>query len=312
MKRYLIYSIILFVIGFNLVNANDYLELEKPIIEFPTIEHYSLQGFTTTDKYLFMVLNGYDDQKSMIKVYDLETNKLVTSYDYSSLGHANDVTYNSRKNMIYVLAGGGSKLLFGFDGSTFKHSSLIELELPGRSITYIDENDTYAIRTVSTGFILDSELNLNNKIPFIIGMNIRNDVGRQGWSYYNGYIYYSNWSWIRLGGDGSNFIFVYDMNGKEKDVLYTKNDIGEIEDVSFYKDNMILGFNGYDDKIKFYSIPVPEIKEVHLEEVVENLDEEDNEEIPYVTNKINIYAIIGIVTIIFISIVIILKKKKNK
>lgn len=184
MKRYIYFIIFLIVILLKNVYAEMILDLQEPIIEFPSIENYSLQGFTTTDKYLFMVLNGFDDTKSMIKVYDLNTFKQIKSYEYASLGHANDVTYNINNKMIYVLAGGGSKLLFEFDSNDFKYVRTIELELPGRSITYIDDSDSYAIRTVSTGFRLNKEFELYNKMPFIVGMNIRKDLGRQGWTYY--------------------------------------------------------------------------------------------------------------------------------
>ena len=45
-----------------------------------------------------MILEGYDDTKSIIKVYDLRTNNEIISYDFPSLGHANDVTYNKNNN----------------------------------------------------------------------------------------------------------------------------------------------------------------------------------------------------------------------
>lgn len=308
MKKYIFYIIILSVLFLNKVNANDILNLNEPVIEFPSIDNYSLQGFTTTDKYLFMVLNGYDDQKSMIKVYNLNDYTLVSSYDYESLGHANDVTYNSNNKMIYVLAGGGSNSLFEFDSIDFKYTRTIELELPGRSITYMDDSNTYAIRTVTNGFKLDKDLKLYNKMPFIVGMNIKNDLGRQGWAYYNEHIYYSNWSWIRLGGDGANIIFVYDDKGKNVDVLYTDKNIGEIEDIAFYNDKMILGFNGYDDKIKFYMIDVPEINNVQ-EDIETSLEENTNNDNDI--NKKIIYLVSGIGVIICVILSIIWNKKRT-
>ncbi len=301
MKRYIYFIIFLIVILLKNVYAEMILDLQEPIIEFPSIENYSLQGFTTTDKYLFMVLNGFDDTKSMIKVYDLNTFKQIKSYEYASLGHANDVTYNINNKMIYVLAGGGSKLLFEFDSNDFKYVRTIELELPGRSITYIDDSDSYAIRTVSTGFRLNKEFELYNKMPFIVGMNIRKDLGRQGWTYYKKNIYYSNWSWIRLGGDGSNVIFVYSMDGENIETYYTEKNIGEIEDIAFFNNKMILGFNGYDDKIKFYMIDVPEITNSNKEFI----DINNNDNINNVKNyKFNymyvILSLAGIILVIFI------------
>lgn len=307
MKKYFNYILILFILAISVVKAEVMLNIDKPIIEFSSIDNYSLQGFTVVDKYLFMILNGYDDMVSKIIVYDLDSYKMVKSYDFESLGHANDVTYNSKNELIYVLAGGGSNLVYIFN-KDFEYVESLELELPGRSITYIPDSDTFALRTVMNGYKLNNNLKLITKLPFIVGMNIRNDIGRQGWSYYNGFIYYSNWSWKRLGGDGSNFIFVYDMEGNNRDILYTKADIGEIEDISFYDNKMILGFNGYDNKIKFYEEDIPEVPPV-VEEVSVDEEETNDDTIVESNKKYNIliYVICGIFVLVTIYLI-----KKNK
>ena len=95
-----------------------------------------------------------------------------------------------------------------------------ESPLPIRSITYIEDTNEYAVRTVSVGFKYDSNFNLINKFPFVMGMNFGFDIGRQGWAYYKNHIYYTNWSWIKYGGDGSNSIYIYDYEGHRKDALY--------------------------------------------------------------------------------------------
>lgn len=310
MKKYIIYIIILFMLFISSIKADTTLNLDNKIIEFPSIENYSLQGFTVVKDSLFIVLNGYDDKVSKIIVYDLKTYKIIKEYDYSSLGHANDVTYNSKNNTIYVLAGGGSNEVYLFNGDNFLYIDKLTIELPARSITYIDDGDIYAIRTVATGFKLNSDLKLENKLPFIVGMNIKSEVGRQGWSYYNGYIYYSNWSWIRLGGDGSNIVFIYDLSGNLVDTLYTEKDIGEIEDIAFYDNMMILGFNGYDDKIMFYEVDIPEIP-IKEEVIVSNTVDDDID----IENTDNKYYVIGF-SILFLFIIsfifLIFLKKKNK
>ena len=63
-----------------------------------------------------------------------------------------------------------------------------EIGLPIRSITYVEDDDIYAVRTVSVGFKYDSKFNLISKVPFVIGLNFSADLGRQGWAYYNKYI----------------------------------------------------------------------------------------------------------------------------
>lgn len=270
--------LILLFFTINTVYAEKTLVLDNPVISFKKIDNYVLQGFTTVDNYLFMILEGYDDTKAIIKVYDLDTFKEVKSYEYGSLGHSNDVTYNRKNNKIYVIASSGSDVVYTFNGDSFLYEDQFEIGLPIRSITYVEDDDIYAVRTVSVGFKYDSKFNLISKVPFVIGLNFSADLGRQGWAYYNKYIYYANWSWVRLGGDGANIIYVYDLSGRRKDTLYTENNIGELEDVAFYNNKMILGFNGYDKNIKFYMIDIPDTEDKILDDTKNevNVDKVDS------------------------------------
>ena len=137
-------------------------------------------------------------------------------------------------------------------------------------------------------------------------MNFSSEVGRQGWSYYNGLIYYANWSWVRLGGDGSNVIYVYDLDGSKLNSIYTETDIGELEDVSFYNDKMILGFNGYDNNVKFYITDIPKT------EIVDNKKEVKQEATIVKKKNYEIYIIIGIVTLLAVVIIILIVRHKKK
>ncbi len=249
----------LFLIFIGVAEAKTTLTFYEPIIEFPDVENYSLQGFTIVKDKLFIVLSGFEDTKALIKVFDLNTYEEVMEIKNNKLGHANDVTYNSKTNKIYVLAGSGSLNIHVFNGDNFKYEEKIKIDLPGRSITYIEELDKYAVRTVSNGYIYNNEFKLESKVPFIYGMNFSTDIARQGWAYYNGLIYYTNWSWKRLGGDGTNVIFIYDLDGNMKGSWYTKDDIGEIEDIAFYNERMVLGFNCYDGNIRFFDLTIPKL-----------------------------------------------------
>lgn len=308
-------KIILFILSFlcciNVVFAKD-IEINNSIIEFNDIDGYNLQGFTTTNTHLFAVLISKDDSKSIIKVFDLNSYKEILTINGGSLGHANDVTYNSKKNEIYVISASGSSRLNIFDGNNFRYKSFVDLNMPVRSITYLDDLDKYAVRLVTAGYILDNEFN-SNKFPFIIGMNAEYDVGRQGWAYYNNLIYYTNWSWVRKGGDGSNSILVYDLDGNRIEEYLTGNNIGEIEDIAFYKDKMILGFNCYDGKIRFFleNIPVIESDDKDIDDkteiILEKKDDSSEESNNYVIIGISIFLIILSVIIFFIK-----KKTSNK
>lgn len=297
--------LILLFFTINTVYAEKTLVLDNPVISFKKIDNYVLQGFTTVDNYLFMILEGYDDTKAIIKVYDLDTFKEVKSYDYGSLGHSNDVTYNRKNNKIYVIASSGSDVVYTFNGDSFLYEDQFEIGLPIRSITYVEDDDIYAVRTVSVGFKYDSKFNLISKVPFVIGLNFSADLGRQGWAYYNKYIYYANWSWVRLGGDGANIIYVYDLTGRRKDTLYTENNIGELEDVAFYNNKMVLGFNGYDKNIKFYMIDIPDTED----KILDNTKNEVN------VDKVDSFNCIWIFLLFFsilsIGFIFIISKRKR-
>ena len=305
MRKCLYLLWVLLIISFMICtcNAEEVLELNEAIIEFKCEDNYGLQGFTATDKNLFIVLTGYEDTKSIIKVYNLETLKEVKVIKGESVGHANDVTYNKSNNKIYVLVSGGSDKILTFKGDSFEYDGSFNIGLPARSIAYIDDYDMYAVRTVSVGYMLDNNFELLSKSPFIVGMNLSLDLAKQGWTYYKENIYYSNWSWIRYGGDGSNIIYVYDLYGHLKDTLYTEVDIGELEDVAFYNNKMILGFDGYDGNIKFYMIDAPIIEE---KEIVSTEEANSNE-----SNNSYIYYLVIIIIIISLLLVGFLYKRKK-
>ncbi len=307
MKKFYKYMVVLIICLFlnTIVYAEHNLVLEEPVIQFNKIKYYGLQGYSVVRDKLFMVLEGHDDTKSIIKVYDLNTYKEILSYEYGSLGHANDVTYNSKNNKIYVIASSGSDIVYTFNGDTFKYEDSFNIGLPIRSITYIDKYDRYAVRTIANGYMYDNEFNLKSKFPFVIGMNFNSEVGRQGWTYYNDIIYYASWSWVRLGGDGSNVIFTYDLDGHKLSNIYTGTDIGEIEGVDFYNNKMVLGFNGYDNTIKFYLSDIPVIEKYEEEIIVEA------EVVPKKNYKKYIILGISATLLLGLAIIIIFKNKKK-
>lgn len=304
MKIKILFILILFFSFTLFINAKE-ITVNNKIIEFNKIDDYDLQGFTTLDDKIFMILVNDDDTKSLLKVFDLVKMEEIYSTYYDSLGHANDITYNSKDNKIYVIAGGGSDEVYVFNGTDYKHETSFNIKLPIRSITYIEESDTYAVRLVTSGYILDSNFQLVSKWPFVTGMNLRNDVGRQGWSYYKGYLYYANWSWIRMGGNGTNNIMIYDLNGKKINELIINNELGEIEDIAFYNDKMILGFNGYDNMVRFYLEDIPTI-EISANKANEKVLNENK------TSKVNYWWFLPVIVLIFWEFLIILKRISKK
>ncbi len=77
----------------------------------------------------------------------------------------------------------------------------------------------------------------------------------------------------KKGGDGTNTISIYDLEGTKVDELITRNDLGELEDVEFIGNKMLLGINNYNDYVDFYLEDVPLIDEEFEDEVEEIIDE---------------------------------------
>ena len=305
--RKLFFLIFLCVFGWY-VNAQD-LELTNEIIRFDKIETFNLQGFTIANNYIFAVLVNENDTESIIKVFDISTYEEIESFRGDSLGHANDVTYNKNANKIYVL-NSGDKNIHIFDSNTFKYLETIQISVPLRSITYIEDYNSFAGRIVTTGYFLNDTLEKKSDWPFIVGLNVSSDVGRQGWAYYNNYIYYATWSWIRLGGTGENKIYIYDLKGNKIDELLTKNDVGELEDIAFTNNKMLLGFNGYNNYVAFYLEDIPKINEEikSASEKELQISEEDTD------NSLNLSYIVALILIFILGFIIKLlfsKKKKR-
>lgn len=299
MKKIIYFLIIVFGFSFK-VNAQE-LIIKNKVISFPSVKGYGLQGFTTTNKYLVCILVNNNDTKAILKIYSLDNYQEVKTIYYESLGHANDVTYNAKENKLYIIENGTPKI-FVFDAESFSFIEEINTSLPIRSLTYLSDYDLYAGRVFTTGYFFNNDFTLKKHTPFIVGMNASIDVGRQGWSYYKDKIYYSSWSWIRKGGDGTNKIYVYSLQGEKLDEITTNNQIGELEGVSFINDQMILGFDGYGKNISFYLEEIPPLPKITKKKKVSKKTK------PKSFSKISIiYLLVPIILII--SIFLIHKKR---
>ena len=277
------------------------------IIHFNNYQDFDLQGFTVTDKYIVDVLISDDENESIIKLFDKKTFMEVNSIYGGSLGHANDVAYNTNNNLIYVIDN-GNKDVHLFDANTLEYIKTIESDIELRSLTYINDKGYFLARNITTGYILDDNLKLIKEKPFIWGLNVSSKVARQGWAYWKDKLYYATWSWIRMGGDGTNTIYVYDLNGRKENELVIDKDAGELEDVAFLDDNILLGFNGYDNYVAFY---LEKIEPNEKRTILEINDEDEILE----TDKKNNYSygiILGIILLLIIIMSLFCLKKKSR
>lgn len=302
--KYINYLFILFFLLTNIVLADQNIEVNNKVISFNNIENYNLQSFTIVDDRIIIVLVNYDNNEGIIKEYSLINYKEIKSINIDSVGHANGITYNKNNKQLYILHADGDDTIYIYDSNTLEYIDKVRVNLPIRSIAYVEEEDNYLVRTYITGYKLDNNFKLVSKMPFISNLVSNYDVARQDWTYYKGKLYYANWSWKRLGGDGANIIYVYNIKGKLLDTLFTKDNLGELEDIDFYDNKMVLGFNGYDDKVNFYLEDLVEINDIVIEDKEEIKDENNNK-------QFYIYLLV-IPTILFIFILTLFMIRKRK
>ncbi len=290
--------ILLLFFFISIVSAKE-IDVQNRIITIPHISDYRVQGFTCIDDKIVVAFIDYDETKSILKLYDISNGNELKSVFSNSIGHANDIAYNPNTDYLYIVHGGGTNIVHVYD-TDLNYIKDVDAQLPIRSLTYIYDNDSFAARTVASGFFYHNDLTLKSSIPFVIGMNFSSDLARQGWEYYDGYIFYANWSWVRLGGDNSNLIYVYDLNGNQVDYFHTGDTLGELEDVSFYNDQMVLGFDA-ENSVDFYLEDIPEISHP-IDEVV--IKKED-----VGLSKYIVYGIICFIVLILFIFFIIIKKR---
>lgn len=306
-RCYLLPLCILLMFFFTKIVMAQEITLTNEIIHFNKYKDFDLQGFTVTDKYIVAVLISDDENESIIKLFDKKTFMEVNSIYGGSLGHANDVAYNTNNNLIYVIDN-GNKDVHLFDANTLEYIKTIESDIELRSLTYINDKGYFLARNITTGYILDDNLKLLKEKPFIWGLNISSKVARQGWASWKDKLYYATWSWIRMGGDGTNTIYVYDLNGRKENELVIDKDAGELEDVAFLDDNILLGFNGYDNYVAFY---LEKIEPNEKRTILEINDEDEILE----TDKKNNYSygiILGIILLLIIIMSLFCLKKKSR
>ncbi len=267
------------------LNLNPIATVEKP-------EGYtSVQGGTTTDKYvitLFINQNENSDGKCAIMALNKKNYKKVRllknpirEYNF---GHANDATYNSLTNELVILS--GKKLNFlDLTDDKFTLTRTVNLEKYYHAVGYDEENDQYVLaRGIDGGTFFEIR---NNEFEIIRTFILKTNLTKQSLTVYKGNIYYVCYEAGRLTKyqsvyDGllkrkENLIYVYNLKGEKQTIYYIPYSykeviFGEIENISFNHDKMLIQFN-HAQKAGYFTAEYP--KEVETK-VKLNLKEEDN------------------------------------
>lgn len=291
------------------LNLNPITTVDKPT------GFTSVQGGVTTDKYVITLLineNEDSDGKAAILVLNKTNYKLVRlvknpiiEYD---LGHANDATFNSKTNELLVLSGRKINVI-DLNNDSFTLKNQIKLNYYYHGLGYDEDNDQYVLaKGVNGGTIFEIR---DNEFNTIRAFKLNTNLTKQSLTVYKGNIYYVCYEAGMLTKhqtvyDGvlkrkENLIYVYNLKGKKKTIYYIpfsyRNIIfGEVENISFNNDKMLIQFN-HANKAGYFTASYP--KEINSSVKIETSEEKDetyglysnNKEIMKIKSKDNIIPI---------------------
>ena len=93
------------------------------------IQYTLNQGATSDGTYIYVVFKG-DDSHAVIGKFDLEARKLIKKSEVMNLGHANDITYDSKRRKLFVTRRETNDLsIVMIDPNTFSHQT-VNINIP--------------------------------------------------------------------------------------------------------------------------------------------------------------------------------------
>ena len=214
----------------------------------------SVQGGTTTDKYIVSLFRNSTDTKTAIVILNKNNYKKTklggTNY---KLGHSNSATYNNKTNEVLTI---DKNIVHVLSATTFKEKKKIKLDKTYHAIGYDSKTNQYVLAASSGNktifHIMDVNFKEKSKFSIVVNMT------RQSLTIKNGVIYYCTYesgkkTKYQKQYDGvlkskENAIYVYDLNGNKKTIYYipktyNNESFNEIENVSFDGDKIIVQFN---------------------------------------------------------------------
>lgn len=164
------------------------------------------QGAASDGKYAYFVMRQKENGDCIVCKYDMKSGKHVKTSEPIYLFHGNDMTYDSKTNVLYVAHGNKEgKILTAVDPETLSViRQTVDIEKGAGAITYSAERDRFAIsQGGKTLHFLDGELN------YINSFDRTDNTGytAQGMGSDENYIYFP------MSSSDSNFIEIYDWEG---------------------------------------------------------------------------------------------------
>ena len=120
------------------------------------VAYYGRQGGCYNGKNYYQAYHYTDRSPAVVAKQNLETGEIIYS-EPRIMGHANDMTYNSRLNQVVVC--NNEKILLFFDADTLEFIKEVNLKTRLAAISYNPHNDTYTGYGNANIYTLDSEFN---------------------------------------------------------------------------------------------------------------------------------------------------------
>ncbi len=231
------------------------LELKKEFSINRSVGANAVQNIRYTNKYIFITQSTYNgNNQNSIMVLDRETKKLVKELKYD-IGHGNDITYNDRtREIMFLKSLTKDVVIVCYDYDTLEHTRDIVVEglTKAYALSYNIDNNSYYIAAQNKGYILDGLFQM------VSSFDIKANQTIQSFSYYDGYLYFSNYEAGFPNGwqttyDGvfnpfDSVIYVFDINGKFVKGFFIPPIDGqptELEGISFYDGEAYFIFNNW-------------------------------------------------------------------
>ena len=180
----------------------DYAE----ILHAPTQGQYSIsQGAASDGTYVYIALRNSDDTGAVIVKYRLDDGSFVAKSPVLQLGHANDMTYNTAKNILVVAHGQKQgKILTLVNPETLEFIEDVNIEKGAGAITYNPATNAYAISQGGKSLHM-----LDKDLVYVTSYERTKLDGytAQGMGSDESYIYFP------MSGSGQNILDTFDWNG---------------------------------------------------------------------------------------------------
>ena len=163
------------------------------------------QGAATDGTYIYVALRNSDDTGSVIIKHRMDDGSFVARSQVLDLGHANDMTYNTAKNLLVVAHGQKQgKILTVVNPETLEFIEDVNIEKGSGAITYNPATNSYAIsQGGKTLHMLDADL------QYVLSFDRTKPEGytAQGMGSDEELIYFP------MSGNGQNILDTYDWEG---------------------------------------------------------------------------------------------------